>query len=208
MTNGIRQLLSERELRAVLGHEMAHVYNRDILISTIAASVASAISWIGFVGIWFGGSNRQGGGNLIALLLAPILAGMIQMAISRSREYEADADGSEFVSDPLALASALQKIEMGAKQIPMKVPETTAHLFIMNPFLGVKTSNLFSTHPKTEDRVARLIKLSETREGASAGSNRKYTKPSKNNSRGRLNRGESSLARRARERSEREQGSD
>tara|TARA_Y100001960_G_scaffold314630_1_gene379084 strand:- start:302 stop:1258 length:957 start_codon:yes stop_codon:yes gene_type:complete len=208
VTNGIRQLLSERELRAVLGHEMAHVYNRDILISTIAASVASAISWIGFVGIWFGGSNRQGGGNLIALLLAPILAGMIQMAISRSREYEADADGSEFVSDPLALASALQKIEMGAKQIPMKVPETTAHLFIMNPFLGVKTSNLFSTHPKTEDRVARLIKLSETREGASAGSNRKYTKPSKNSSRGRLNRGESSLARRARERSEREQGSD
>lgn len=214
ITDGIRELLTERELRAVIGHEMAHVSNRDILISTIAASVASAISWIGFIGFWFGGS-RNNGGNIVALLLAPLLAGMIQMAISRSREYEADADGAEFVGDPLALATALQKIEMGAQRIPMKVPETTAHLFIMNPFLGMNTRSMFSTHPKTEDRVARLTKmaasLEETKPGAKDMNSvyqkkrKEYGNQSKSRVKGRLDRDESPLARRARERTEREQ---
>ena len=214
ITDGIRELLTERELRAVIGHEMAHVSNRDILISTIAASVASAISWIGFIGFWFGGS-RNNGGNIVALLLAPLLAGMIQMAISRSREYEADADGAEFVGDPRALATALQKIEMGAQRIPMKVPETTAHLFIMNPFLGMNTRSMFSTHPKTEDRVARLTKmaasLEETKPGAKDMNSvyqkkrKEYGNQSKSRVKGRLDRDESPLARRARERTEREQ---
>ena len=218
VTDGIRELLTERELRAVIGHEMAHVSNRDILISTIAASVASAISWIGFIGFWFGGSSRNNGGNIIALLLAPLLAGMIQMAISRSREYEADADGAEFVSDPLALASALQKIEMGAQRIPMKVPETTAHLFIMNPFLGMNTQSMFSTHPKTEDRVARLTKMAASMEDAERGTKdmnssyqkkrKQYDSQSKSRVKGRLDRDESPLARRARERTEREQSKD
>jgi len=214
ITDGIRELLTERELRAVIGHEMAHVSNRDILISTIAASVASAISWIGFIGFWFGGS-RNNGGNIVALLLAPLLAGMIQMAISRSREYEADADGAEFVGDPLALATALQKIEMGAQRIPMKVPETTAHLFIMNPFLGMNKRSMFSTHPKTEDRVARLTKMAasveETKSGAkemNSGYQKKrkeYGSQSKSRVKGRLDRDESPLARRARARTERDQ---
>ncbi|MEE2875349.1 MAG: M48 family metalloprotease [Chloroflexota bacterium] len=214
VTDGIRELLTERELRAVISHEMAHVSNRDILISTIAASVASAISWIGFIGFWFGGS-RNNGGNIVALLLAPLLAGMIQMAISRSREYEADADGAEFVGDPLALATALQKIEMGAQRIPMKVPETTAHLFIMNPFLGMNTRSMFSTHPKTEDRVARLTKmaasLEETKPGAKDMNSvyqkkrKEYGNQSKSRVKGRLDSDESPLARRARERTEREQ---
>jgi heat shock protein HtpX len=217
VTDGIRELLTERELRAVIGHEMAHVSNRDILISTIAASVASAISWIGFIGFWFGGS-RNNGGNIVALLLAPLLAGMIQMAISRSREYEADADGAEFVSDPLALASALQKIDMGAQRIPMKVPETTAHLFIMNPFLGMNTRSMFSTHPKTEDRVARLTKMAASLEDAKRGTKdinsgyqkkrKEYDNQSKSRVKGRLDRDESPLARRARERNEREQSTD
>ena len=215
ITDGIRNLLTERELRAVIAHEMAHVSNRDILISTIAASVASAISWIGFIGFWFGGSSRNGGGNIVALLLAPLLAGMIQMAISRSREYEADADGAQFVSDPLALASALQKIEMGAQRIPMKVPETTAHLFIMNPFLGMNKRSMFSTHPKTEDRVARLTKMAASLEEDKLGAKnisseyqkkrKEYGSHSKSRVKGRLDRDESPLARRARERTEREQ---
>lgn len=213
VTDGIRNLLTERELRAVIAHEMAHVSNRDILISTIAASVASAISWIGFIGFWFGGRNN--GGNIVALLLAPLLAGMIQMAISRSREYEADADGAQFVSDPLALASALQKIEMGAQRIPMKVPETTAHLFIMNPFLGMNKRSMFSTHPKTEDRVARLTKMAASLEEDKFGAKnmsseyqkkrKEYGSHSKSRVKGRLDRDESPLARRARERTEREQ---
>lgn len=164
VTAGIRQLLSERELRAVLGHELAHVKNRDILTSSVVASIASAISMIAWMGFFFGG-NREGnnGGGLLALIVAPIAATLIQLGISRSREFEADNDGAEISGDPEALASALQRIEMGARRVPMQVPESTAHLFIANPFAGVRGSNLFSTHPKTEERVARLMKKAASR---------------------------------------------
>lgn len=159
VTAGIRQLLSERELRAVLGHELAHVKNRDILTSSVVASIASAISMIAWMGFFFGGNrDGNGGGNILALIVAPIAATLIQLGISRSREFEADNDGADIANDPEGLASALQRIEMGARRVPMDVPESTAHLFIANPFAGVRGANLFSTHPKTEERVARLMK--------------------------------------------------
>jgi heat shock protein HtpX len=159
VTAGIRQLLSDRELRAVLAHELAHVKNRDTLTSSIVAAIASAISMIAFAGMWFGGGRREGGaGSLLALIVAPIAATIIQLSISRSREFEADNDGADISADPEALASALQRIEMGARRAPMNVPRSTAHLFIANPFAGVRGSNLFSTHPRTEERVARLMK--------------------------------------------------
>ncbi|MEX1021623.1 MAG: M48 family metalloprotease [Dehalococcoidia bacterium] len=159
VTAGIRQLLSERELRAVLGHELAHVKNRDILTSSIVATIASAISMIAFAGVWFGGGDRRDGiGSLLALIVAPIAAMLIQAGVSRAREFEADADGADIAQDPEALASALQRIEMGARRIPMQVPESTAHLFIANPFAGRRGMNLMSTHPPTEERIARLLK--------------------------------------------------
>ncbi|MCA9856967.1 MAG: M48 family metalloprotease, partial [Dehalococcoidia bacterium] len=129
VTAGIRQMLTDRELRAVLGHELAHVKNRDVLTSSIVAAIASAISMIGWMGLWFGGGDRRNGaGSLLALIVAPIAATLIQLGISRSREFEADADGADISGDPEALASALQKIEMGARRVPMNVPESTAHL--------------------------------------------------------------------------------
>ncbi len=159
VTAGIRQMLSERELRAVLGHELAHVKNRDILTSSVVAAIASAISMIAWMGFFFGGSrDGNNGGGLLALIVAPIAATLIQLGISRSREFEADNDGADIANDPEGLASALQRIEMGARRVPMQVPESTAHLFITNPFAGVRGSNLFATHPKTEERVARLMK--------------------------------------------------
>ena len=159
VTAGIRQMLTERELRAVLGHELAHVKNRDVLTSSIVAAIASAISMIGWMGLWFGGGDRRNGaGSLLALIVAPIAATLIQLGISRSREFEADADGADISGDPEALASALQKIEMGARRVPMNVPESTAHLFIANPFAGMRGAKLLSTHPPTEERVARLLR--------------------------------------------------
>ncbi len=159
VTAGIRQLLSERELRAVLGHELAHVKNRDVLTSSIVAAIASAISMIAWMGMWFGGGDRRNGvGSLLALIVAPIAATLIQLGISRSREFQADADGADISGDPEALASALQRIEMGARRVPMKVPESTAHLFIANPFAGMRGAKLLSTHPPTEERVARLLR--------------------------------------------------
>lgn len=162
VTAGIRRLLSDRELRAVLGHELAHVKNRDTLTSSIVAAIASAISMIAFAGMWFGGRREGGAGSLLALIVAPIAATIIQLSISRSREFEADNDGADISADPEALASALQRIEMGARRAPMNVPRSTAHLFIANPFAGVRGNNLFSTHPKTEERVARLMKKAAT----------------------------------------------
>ena len=161
VTAGIRQLLSDRELFAVLGHEISHVKNRDILINSVVAAIASAISMIGWIGMFTGGGGDRDnrGSNLIAILVAPIAAAMIQMGISRSREFEADADGATVSGDPEALASALQRLEMGARRQPMNVPKSTAHLFIVNPFAGVSARNLFSTHPPTEERVARLQKM-------------------------------------------------
>jgi heat shock protein HtpX len=162
VTAGIRQLLSERELRAVLGHELAHVKNRDILTSSIVATIASAISMIAWFGMWFGG-RRGGAASLIALIVAPIAATLIQLSISRAREFQADADGARIAEDPEALATALQRIEMGARRVPMNVPESTAHLFIANPFAGMRGARLLATHPPTEERVARLARLAGRR---------------------------------------------
>jgi len=161
VTTGIRQMLSDRELFAVLGHEISHVKNRDILINSIVAAAASAISMLGWMGMFMGGGrDREGnGGGLLAVILAPVAATLIQLGISRSREFEADADGARVSGDPEALASALQRIEMGARRVPMAVPQSTAHLFIVNPFAGLSARNLFSTHPPTEERVARLHRL-------------------------------------------------
>jgi len=165
VTAGIRQMLSERELRAVLGHELAHVKNRDILTSSVVATIASAISTLAWMGMFFGGNreNGNGGGNILAIIIAPIAATLIQLGISRSREFQADADGARIVNDPEALAAALLKIEMGARRVPMQVSNSTAHLFIINPFAGMKGANLLSTHPPTEERVARLARMSRTR---------------------------------------------
>ena len=159
VTTGIRQMLTDRELRGVLGHELAHVKNRDILTSSIVATIASAISTMAWMGMWFGGSRRNGGANILAVLLAPIAATLIQLGISRSREYQADQDGARIVGDPEALASALQKLEMGSRRVPMAVAESTAHLFIVNPFAGLRTESLFSTHPPIAERVAPLRKM-------------------------------------------------
>ena len=159
VTTGIRQLLTDRELRGVLGHEMAHVANRDILTSSIVATVASAISFISFFRLLVRRAARRLG-VLIAAIVAPIAATLIQLGISRSREYQADRDGARFIQDPEALASALAKLEHGAQQLPMQVPQSTAHLFIVNPLRGGGISGLFSTHPPLEKRVERLRRMS------------------------------------------------
>ena len=157
VTTGIRELLTERELLGVLGHEMAHVKNRDTLTSSIVATIASAISMMGWMAMWFGG-RREGGGMaaLVAVIVAPIAATLIQLGISRTREFQADRDGARVVRDPEALASALAKLEMGAQRVQMNVPESTAHMFIVNPLRGGGLTGLFSTHPPTEERVKRL----------------------------------------------------
>ncbi|MXZ47478.1 MAG: M48 family metalloprotease, partial [Chloroflexi bacterium] len=131
VTTGIRRILTDRELRGVIGHEMAHVANRDILTSSVVATIASAISMISFFALWFG-DRRNGLALLVVAIVAPIAASVIQLAISRAREYQADTDGANYVSDPEALASALSKLERGAQVIPMDVPDATAHLFIVN----------------------------------------------------------------------------
>ena len=159
VTTGIRQLLTDRELRGVLGHELAHVKNRDILTSSVVATIASAISMLAWMGMWFGGNRRNNGANLIAVIIAPIAATLIQLAVSRSREFEADHDGAEIVQDPEALASALGKLETGSRRSPMQVPESTAHMYIVNPFAGLPTTQLFATHPPTAERIARLRQM-------------------------------------------------
>ena len=159
VTTGIRQLLTDRELRGVLGHELAHVKNRDILTSSVVATIASAISTLAWIGMWFGGGRRNNGANLLAIIIAPIAATLIQLAVSRAREFEADHDGAEIVRDPEALASALQKLEMGQRRMPLPVPDSTAHLFIVNPFAGLRGAQLFATHPPTAERIARLRRM-------------------------------------------------
>jgi heat shock protein HtpX len=163
VTSGIRAMLTDRELIGVLGHEMAHVKNRDILTSSVVATIASAISTISWMAMWFGGSRDERGGNplagLLAIIVAPIAATLIQLAISRTREYEADADGARVVGDPEALASALAKMQMGAQRIPLAVPESTAHLYIVNPLSGRQMAGLFSTHPPIEERIERLRRM-------------------------------------------------
>ena len=162
-TTGILSLLSAREIRGVMAHELAHVHHRDILISTISATMAGAISALANFAMFFGGRDSEGRSNPIAglamALLAPIAASLIQMAISRSREFEADRGGAEISGDPHALADALAKIDAYARGIPMPVAEehpATAQRMIMNPLSGGGVASLFSTHPATEERVSRL----------------------------------------------------
>ena len=167
-TVGIMQILSERELRGVMAHELAHVKHRDTLTSTISATMAGAISSIAQFGMFFGG-GRGGGGerpnmiiSMLLMFLAPMAAALIQMAISRSREFEADRKGAEICKDPKSLASALEKIHHYAHQIPNQTAEMhpeTGQMMIINPLAGVSFDSLFSTHPKTEERVARLMAM-------------------------------------------------
>jgi heat shock protein HtpX len=166
VTTGILRLLTERELRGVLAHEMGHIRNRDILVSAVAATIAGAITMLAYMAQWamiFGGGRRDEGGGigqllglLAGIILAPIAASIIQLAISRSREFGADDTGAEVSGDPEALASALQKLESWSQRIPMQVNPAAAHMFIVRPRTGFALQNLFRTHPSTEERVARL----------------------------------------------------
>src|SRR5215475_5280592 len=171
VTDGIRRILTQRELAGVLGHELSHVKNRDILVSTIAATLAGAIGYLAQMAQWamiFGGGRDRdeegGGGNILGLIVmmivAPLAAMLIQMAVSRSREYGADEGGAKVTGDPLALASALRKLHMGAQNIPLQTnnatANATAHMFIVNPLTGHGLASLFSTHPPMEERIARL----------------------------------------------------
>jgi heat shock protein HtpX len=165
VTHGILGLLNDEELEGVLAHELGHVRNRDILISSIAATVAGAITYLAEIargGMIFGGyerdrDNRGGGlGALLMLILAPIAAMLIQLAVSRSREYQADESGAHFTGNPYALASALAKLDAYSKRVPMQATPSTAHLFIIQPFLGQSLMSLFSTHPPIAKRIERL----------------------------------------------------
>ncbi|MFN7931118.1 MAG: zinc metalloprotease HtpX [Blastocatellia bacterium] len=170
VTEGLLQLLDQRELTAVLAHELGHVKNRDTLIMTVAASIAGALSMLANMALWssfFGGASSDddednGGlfGGLLGVIFAPILASLIQMAISRSREFIADETAARLTGDPMALASALRKIEGWSQQVPMQAGSpATAHLFIINPFSGGGLVQLFSTHPSTQSRIERLMAL-------------------------------------------------
>lgn len=169
VTSGILQILDERELRAVLAHELSHVANRDILISSIAAAIGMSITFLTRFVLFFGGDdndNPLGGiGLLLAWILAPLAAAIIQMAVSRSREFQADESGALLSADPDSLSSALRKLDSAAKQVPVpaSVSPAEAHLFIVNPFGGRNAARgivrLFSTHPSTEERIARLEQI-------------------------------------------------
>jgi len=167
VTHGILGLLTDEELEGVLAHELGHVKNRDILTSSIAATLAGAITLIARMGYWAslfggyggrGGRSRNGGlGALLMLIVAPIAASLIQLAISRSREYEADATGAHTTGNPYALARALEKLEDYSKRVPLQASASTAHLFIIAPLIGGGVGRLFSTHPPTRERIRRLI---------------------------------------------------
>lgn len=163
-TQGILQLLSERELRGVLGHELSHVYNRDILTGSVAAGIAGVVSSVSQMILWFGGGRDRESSNVVALvltsMLAPFAATLIQFAISRTREFDADHDGAELTGDPLALASALRRLETGVAAAPMAAEprmEPVSAMMIANPF--GRARNLFATHPPMEERIARLEEM-------------------------------------------------
>lgn len=158
VTQGLRQMLSYEELEGVVAHELSHVKHRDILISTIASVVAGAVTWVTYI-FFFGGGNRRTN-PLIALLLmilAPIAAGLIQMAISRSREFEADRLGAKLAGTGNGLANALRKLDYASRQVPLRVPDSQSNMFIVAPLTGSDMSKLFRTHPPTEERIARLL---------------------------------------------------
>lgn len=172
VTEGIVRVLNENELRGVLAHELAHIKNRDILIGTIAATLAGAISMLANIAQWgmiFGGrsdDNREGGHPIVALamiIIAPLAAMIVQMAISRSREYGADTTGAAISGDPMSLANALRKLQLGVRGIPMDANPATAHMFIVNPLTGGGLMNLFSTHPAMEERIRRLEQMAAGR---------------------------------------------
>lgn len=161
VTQGILNLLNDDELEGVLAHELGHVNNRDILISSIAATLAGAITFLSRFAFFFGGGDREErrGGGLAALammILAPLAAMLIQLAVSRSREYHADETGAQLTGNPYALASALAKLDAFSKRVPLQASPSTAHLFIIQPLLGVNVGNLFSTHPPIAKRIERL----------------------------------------------------
>src|SRR5881392_2475816 len=161
VTQGILNLLNDEELAGVLAHELGHVSNRDILISSIAATIAGAITFLARFGLFFGGGDRDerrggGVGALLMLILAPIAAVLIQLAVSRSREYQADETGAHFTGNPYALASALSKLDVYSKRLPLQATPSTAHLFIIQPFLGMNLMSLFQTHPPIAKRIERL----------------------------------------------------
>ena len=160
VTTGIMRILSFEELEGVIGHELAHVKHRDILIGTIAATMAGALSHLAHMAFFFGGRDDDEGGNpivsIVMMIVAPIAAMLVQMAISRSREYVADEGGAKIAGNPLYLASALKKLHAASQQIPMQATPATAHMFIVSPLSGKGFANLFSTHPPMEERVARL----------------------------------------------------
>jgi heat shock protein HtpX len=162
-TEGILAILDERELRGVLGHELMHVYNRDILTASVAGAIASAITFIAQFGLFFGGGDDEDRPNPVVLIglmiLGPLAAGVVQMAISRTREYDADEDGARLTGDPMSLANALRKLDVGTRRLPLP-PErklvNASHMMIANPFRGGGVARVFSTHPPMAERIARL----------------------------------------------------
>src|SRR5918997_4956165 len=163
VTRGITRLLSEDELRGVIAHELAHIRNRDILIQSVAATIGGAITYLAYMLLWFGGDEDSGPlgliGALAMVILAPIAASLVQLAISRQREFSADATGAEICQNPESLASALLRLEEGAKAIPMQVNQASEPLYIVKPIRGGGLAGLFSTHPPIEERVRRLRQM-------------------------------------------------
>jgi heat shock protein HtpX len=167
VTTGMMRILTQEELRGVIGHELAHIRHRDILIGTIAATIAGAISYLAYMAQWaaiFGRMDDDEGGNpiaaLVMMIVAPLAALIVQMAISRSREYEADTGGARLAGNPRYLSGALRKLQVATEKIPMKANPATSHLFIVNPLSGRGVTRLFSTHPPLEERIRRLEALS------------------------------------------------
>lgn len=165
VTGGIMNILSREELRGVLAHELAHIKNRDILIGTVAATIAGALTYLAHMAQWamiFGGRDDDEGNPLAAIammVIAPIAAMIIQMAISRSREFQADRTGAGIAGSPGGLAGALRKLDMASRQIPMQASEATSHMFIVNPLRGGRVAKLFSTHPPMDERIERLLAM-------------------------------------------------